>query len=472
MRPSHHCHGSALAYAVFTLTVLAVISGTVLRGVSDEYLNTFHAASWQEALLAAESGVDLATLQLRQNLTVPGGTWPSPWSASGTTGQSMSASFTHVGEGGASMVVNVTVECPVQLIDPISGWQYYRVRSTGTKVLSSSHRAGMDRRELDLRKLSLFKDRVSGQVLTQPQVSRTVEVIARPASAFPLALLSRQSTSMTDQNIVVDSYDSSDPNKSTNGQWDLTKRQSHGDVATDGSLISAGNSHIYGNVSTNGGTVTGISNIAGQIRNDFYQDLPDISAPTWSAYTPVTVGGGSTLTAAAVKGTARYKAPTISLSGNNTLSILGPAGGGTSYIEIWLTGDLSTKGNAQITIDKNVIATFYVGGDMTVAGNGIQNGNGVASDRPANVLIYGLKPPAGTSQSFNFNGNADIEAGIYAPDADVTIVGGGSNGSYSGSIVGNNISMTGITQVHYDEALKSRGIVSGYRIASWFEDTR
>jgi hypothetical protein len=32
--------------------------------------------------------------------------------------------------------------------------------------------------------------------------------------------------------------------------------------------------------------------------------------------------------------------------------------------------------------------------------------------------------------------------------------------------------MNGVTEVHYDEALAREGLVVGYRIVSWLEDTR
>src|SRR5207302_1637105 len=116
----------------------------------------------------------------------------------------------------------------------------------------------------------------------RPQVSRRIEVIARPMSPFTAAVVARGNISFTDAGIVVDSYDSRDPNKSTNGQWDVSKRQQHGDVATDGTLISAGGAQIYGSVSTNNGTATGVANVTGEIRNDFYQDLISVNAPAWT----------------------------------------------------------------------------------------------------------------------------------------------------------------------------------------------
>src|SRR5207245_7325340 len=89
------------------------------------------------------------------------------------------------------------------------------------------------------------------RLLTAPQVSRRVEAVVRPVSAFDQAIMSVGVVDLTNQNIVVDSYDSTDPTKSTNGLYDPVKRQENGDIATDGQLIQAGNTQIYGDVTTN-----------------------------------------------------------------------------------------------------------------------------------------------------------------------------------------------------------------------------
>src|SRR3954462_9186809 len=100
--------GSTLLYVVIAIAILVAGSAAVLRPVSDEYLNTFRTAGWQEALLAAESGVDLATIQLRQNLAHPGATWPAPWTAAANGSLTQTASFNHAGMGGTQMQVSVT----------------------------------------------------------------------------------------------------------------------------------------------------------------------------------------------------------------------------------------------------------------------------------------------------------------------------------------------------------------------------
>src|SRR4051794_16605203 len=77
MKRSHPSEqGSALMYVLITLTVLLALSAATLRPVSDQYVNTFRTAAWQEALLAAEAGVDVATLQLRDVLQSSDKAWP------------------------------------------------------------------------------------------------------------------------------------------------------------------------------------------------------------------------------------------------------------------------------------------------------------------------------------------------------------------------------------------------------------
>ncbi len=473
---NHRNRGTALMFAVLAMLVLTLLGMEITRMTLNQYQNVYHASAWQESLMAAESGVDLAIVELRKNLatTGSGGAFQSPWVATSGTGAWSQYGLTglnYTGQGGTKMTMSVTVDAPTTMVNSV-GWQYYRIRSIGTNAISGVGRVGDQKQDLDLRKLSLQVDRYTGSTLTSPQVSRKLEVIVRPMSPFRAALVAKSQIDMTDHNIVVDSYDSTDSTKSTNGQWDVTKRQQHGDLATDGTLIAAGDAQVYGTASTNNGTVTGFSNITGEIRTDFWEDLPSVNAPTWSSFivSPSSGGNGTTLGSSTTKGATRYKLTDITLAGNGVLTITGTSTA-TTYVDIWVTGDISLKGNAQIQLDPNVIATFWVGGDVDLGGNGMQNGNGSTDDRPSHNLIYGIKPSSG-SQSIKLHGNGNMESAVYAPDASVSLSGGGSSGAFSGSVVGNTISMNGIYQVHYDESLLNSGPPSDYKIASWFEDTR
>jgi hypothetical protein len=254
--------------------------------------------------------------------------------------------------------------------------------------------------------------------------------------------------------------------------YDVTKRQQHGNVATDGSLIDAGNAHIYGDVSTNAGTVSGAANITGTERTDFYQEPIPVGAPSWPSInpSPATVTGSTTIAASAVRDsiTSRYMLNAISLSGNQTLTIAGAPDGSQTYIQLYVTGDISVTGQGQITIAPGVSATIYFAGNVDVSGKGILNSN----NQPGDLLLYGIQPISGFTPHVSLSGNAQITAAVYAPGHTVTIAGGGSSGHVFGSIVGKTVTMTGVTNLHYDEALGSGGIINNYKIVSWFEDTR
>ena len=93
-------------------------------------------------------------------------------------------------------------------------------------------------------------------------------------------------------------------------------------------------------------------------------------------------------------------------------------------------------------------------------------------DQPSDLLLYGIQPTDGFPRHVSLGGNGEITAALYAPDYDVTVNGGGSSGHVFGSIVGKTTTMTGVTNLHYDEALAGSGLINNYRIISWVEDTR
>src|SRR6478735_4257599 len=85
--------GSVLIWTILTITILSLVSAELLHVLSGKYMGTLHTATWQESLLAAESGVDLAIVQLRKSLyPQPNHAWEG-WSAepgNGVTGYDLS----------------------------------------------------------------------------------------------------------------------------------------------------------------------------------------------------------------------------------------------------------------------------------------------------------------------------------------------------------------------------------------------
>jgi hypothetical protein len=478
--------GSILVWTVLVIAVLSVIAVETLRLVTVKYQNALQTSTWQEALLAAESGIDLAIVELRKSLYPPPNNAWSGWTnqpGNAVTGYELTT-VPNAGLSGTPMTIETNVDAPAQLIDPTTGWQYYRIRTVGTLPITGPARAADNPQDTKLRRLSLRFERFTNGLLLahalptdgngnpQPQVSRRIEAVVRPVSAFDQAIMSVGVVDLTNQNIVVDSYDSSDPTKSTNGLYDVTKRQENGDVATDGQLIDAGNAHIFGDVATNAGTVSGAANITGVERTDFYQEPIPIGAPTWGSVNSsvTTVNGNSTITASATKSSAasRYILSGISLSGSKTLTIAGASDGSQTYVEIYVTGDISVSGTGQIVIQPGVSVTIYFAGNVDISGNGVLNGN----NQPGDLMLYGIQPPSNVSEHVSFGGNSQITASIYAPGHDVTVNGGGTNGHVYGSIVGKTVTMTGVTNLHYDESLGETGVINNYKIVSWFEDNR
>lgn len=472
--------GSVLIWTVLVITILSLVAAELLQVVSTKYHSALHTAVWQESLLAAESGVDLGIRELRKSLYPPPNEAWSGWSAA--PGNAVASygltTIPNAGLASTPMTIEVNVDAPLQLRDAGNSWQYYRIRTVGTMPLTGPGRASDNKQDTRLRKVSLRWDRFTNGALTSqavetPRVSRRVEAIVRPVSSFDQAVMSVGALNLNNADIVIDSYDSRDATKSTNGLYVLEKRQENGNIATNGSLINAGSAHVYGDVATNSGTVSGVSNVTGIERTDFYQEPIPIGAPIWPSVnpTPMVVSSSTSLAASSVEGssTSRYVLSAITIAGGQALNLTGDASGAATYIEIHVTGDISATGNAQIIVHPGVKAKIYFAGNVKVSGNGLVNAN----NQPGDLQLYGITPAnSDIVKTVELGGNGQLTAAVYAPDYDVHINNSGTRGTAFGSFVGKTFKMTGVTDLHYDEALGSVGLINNYKIVSWFEDTR
>jgi hypothetical protein len=467
--------GSVIVLVLMTFVVMSMLVGSVVMRTLNNYHSVVQVGTWQEALLGAESASDLALAALRKSILTPDTAWTG-WTTTDAAGNPLpdgGKSFTaptlvHSGDGSVELDAKVTVDAPPQLLDA-NGRQWYRIRATGTTSLPGNSRIGADKRDHLLRRLSFVFDRKTGTAVVRPQASRMVEVIARPAS-FDDGIVADGLIEMNNYQIVVDSYDSRDPAKSTNGNYDQSKRRENGDVATNGQIIEAGGAQIYGDVLTNSGVVTGAANVTGEQRTDFYKELLPISRPTWTTIiaNPTAVRNTATLTGGSKANPARYKLSEITLAGSGELTFAASAPGVESYVEVWVTGDVKGSGNGQITLQPGVHVKVYVEGNVAISGNGVVNEN----TKPVFFQMFGVKPTDGSARQFTVTGNGEFVGVLYAPSHRVTLSGGGSSGTYWGAIVAKEVSMNGHTSVHYDEALSDGGFISDYRIVSWFEDNR
>src|SRR4029077_1335436 len=115
-------------------------------------------------------------------------------------------------------------------------------------------------------------------------------------------------------------------------------------------------------------------------------------APSWTSFNSTTtnVTNTTTLTANATSGASvsRYQLSSISLSGSKSLTLAGNPDGSQTYIEIYVTGDISFSGSSQLIVQPGVSAKIYFQGNVYVAGNGILNTN----NQPSDLQLYGIQP--------------------------------------------------------------------------------
>ena len=277
----------------------------------------------------------------------------------------------------------------------------------------------------------------------------------QPACPFSFGLVSKTDIDLHANNIYVDSFDSTDPTKSTNGQYDQAKRQPNGDVAVGGSLTNSvtnfASANIYGVVflspsgsvtmGPNGSIGPSFSNpdttvtqamADGWIGTNCSLYVPDVSLPSGfsSASNLGTINGNTT-----INGSGYYTVDSINLSGSKTLTIT------NGNVNIYVTGDMSLAGNATIVVAPGATLTIYVAGSVFIAGNGVANVTGQAT----RSRFYGLP----SSTTWSITANTPWAGVVWAPEA-ALVLGGGDK---SGAFIAGSMMFGGNGNMHYDESL-------------------
>src|SRR5437667_1373211 len=266
--------GNVLLCVLCTILVVSLIGGNVLLNCITRYnVASSQVRSWKESLDAAETGGDIAYAELRKTISDP------------THAFSPSNGWTYSGGAYANSPVTYGQDNlrTSSRVDPFyydgSGNAWYRIRTKGTAPVLGLKRVGMDDRmgpdtrgDSLLRKIDFNYDHFVatygrngdgvGQPLlpvSQPQVSRRVELSPAPVTPFEAAIKAGGTFYGLGSAAYVDSYRSAtgpyDPSVKTNPA-DPRYADSHaGTVEINGSVATImGN--IYGNLYTNGGTVT------------------------------------------------------------------------------------------------------------------------------------------------------------------------------------------------------------------------
>lgn len=309
-------------------------------------------------------------------------------------------------------------------------------------------------------------------------ISKQIEVKLQPRSKFPNGLTAKNTIVFSGGNADVDAYDSDISSLAGN-------RLDEGTVATVSAVSDAlniSNASIFGYIATGGsapdigpnGKIYGVDRIteveflndssffvdASRITSDFSSNFDTVSMPTLTT-TPLpstnTMIGDPTGSTIEV-----YEVTDLNISTSDTLTIVGP-------VVLIVTDDADIKG--EILIDQaQGSLEMYVADDLSMTGNGIMNLPASASDSPLpeKVLIYGTGA-AGAGQLFKLAGNAAMAAGIYAPNAAIELKGGGSSGVMYGSVVAEQIKITGNYEFRYDIRMKEIEEEASFRMVSWTE---
>jgi hypothetical protein len=342
-------------------------------------------------------------------------------------------------------------------------------------------------------------------------------------------MVSKHAIDLKGNGVLTDSFDSSNPAKSTNGKYDANKYTGDfGDTATDDSIIvGVQNANIYGKLHTGPsggysmGPQGGVGTHAWQSANGggmqpgyFLQDanftFPDTTLPNTSGYLtpqpgdikimtyPVTTTpqSQSTLPTPIPPGLVTnfskngksidgyswntYVTNTVGVSVTNHYdnvlyadhNYVSSALNGQSIVlgpnvKLVLPNGLSGAENLLFNYTDNTDPglTIYAGGTSA----SISGNQYINPCGFAGSLIVYCAP---TVTSFTLNGNGQFTGVLVAPNADLAMHGGGnSDEDFCGSLMVNSVGLNGHFKFHWDEALGRMKSDNGarYLITSWNE---
>lgn len=315
----------------------------------------------------------------------------------------------------------------------------------------------------------------TAKTLHDRSVRRQLKIDLQRRTPFDNGLVARRTITLNGNNFTIDAFDS---RLSPDGPWYSWLSQalgSIGSISVELDAIDIGNANIFGFVATGGAmpdfgpngriwgedTPDGVKIDESRIALDFRAEFPLPEVPSMAgAYTFYLLNTMGTLGTEAFP--TKYVLNELSVGSNQTLTIAGPT-------VIHVKGDVDIKGTINVT--ENASLVMYVDGDFSVGGNGngVVNRTGYAKD----VRIYGTASTDG-GQDFTLRGNGGITGVIYAPNANLTLNGGGNAGYFTGAAVAYTIKINGGSDdymYHYDLALKEIITEKRVRMTMWREIT-
>ncbi|HEV2207439.1 MAG TPA: hypothetical protein VG167_01605 [Verrucomicrobiae bacterium] len=289
-------------------------------------------------------------------------------------------------------------------------------------------------------------------------LTRVVRIGTTNVPLFSVALGAKYNLNFNGNNVNTDSFNSYD----TNAWTSSTPQGTNGSIASITGVVSVGNANVHGSVYLGPSATDSIKNngfVTGGTYNDFNADFPDVVLPantaSWLVPLPVPtiVDGVTYLYAFFSSGDYQIMG---ALSGNIYV-------GTNATVRLLINGSAS-PGAIRVAgpgLNSGKLTLYLNGPSFSLSGSSSVDG-GVA-----NNLTY-----LGTSNntSITMSGNAEFIGTIYAPDANLTLSGGGNNNvDVVGSMITASTTINGHFNFHFDEALLSNGPARAYIANSWGE---
>jgi hypothetical protein len=268
---------------------------------------------------------------------------------------------------------------------------------------------------------------------------------------------------MNGNSMATDSWNSHSTNLSNGGFFDASKVSTNGDVASQQGIVNIGQHTIDGNLylGPSATYTSGTNQVDGTIDKNYNVNFPDVKLPASVASAPTapTVGSGSSTTNW-ISGNGAY---TIN---NNYPIVIATNVTATVHITtqnfdqpVTLQGSIASSNIASIVIYADPAST---NGSFTLTGNGTA---GAANGTPLNFIVYGMP----NVTAIKMAGTSQFIGAIYAPEAVLTLDGGGNSPNIQGAAIVQQVTLNGHYDVHYDEALASWGPAKSWTANSWQE---
>ena len=400
---------------VMTVTIGAVLA-SYLGLIGSRYKVTMRSQNWNAAVPVLEAGIEEALTHLQHDVNNP---TANGWTLGTISGQQVYSKQRNFADG-SYFLVNI--------------YNATGAASNNANIYSTGF--------------------VPAPLSSSSYISRTAKVTGTNQPLINIAFGAVSTIQMNGNGLASDSFDSSNPALSTNSQFDPNKTTTNGNVASVYGPVNLGNHDIAGNMYLGPTATTTASSgqVSGQIVSDFNVSFPDVVLPTttWLPATTTTVGGTSVFD---FNASGDYY-----ITGSNDIRV---EPGVTARVRV----DTTTFSPANIHIlstngTSGTLIVYQVSGIANMSGN-----TTVDSGRPRNFWYYGL--PGVTS--ITYGGNSSFVGVMYAPEADLTLNGGGNNNGLIGASITRTITMNGHYNFHFDQDLLSSGPSRGYVVTSWKE---